>query len=175
MNTFDKAFQKTMQIEGRYSNHKDDPGGATKFGITQETAYRLGYEKDISKLTLEEAKELYKDHYWTNQKYHKIENENIAIEMFDQAVNMGPATANKNLQKSYNLLAVPLGKEQIAEDGVIGPNTLRAVNALVKQTALFNLLNGYQIMNYINLAEARDNYKTFLAGWINKRIEIIKK
>ena len=175
MNTFDKAFQKTMQVEGGYVNHPDDPGGATKFGITQETAYRLGYRKDISKLTLDKAKELYKNNYWNNLGYDEIDNEDIAIEMFDQAVNMGPANANKNLQKSYNLLAVPLGKNQIAEDGVIGPNTLAAVNSLSKQTALFNLLNGYQIMHYIKLAEAKNHYKTFLAGWINKRIEIIKK
>lgn len=173
--TFDKAFKKTMGIEGGYVNHPDDPGGATKFGITQKNAHRLGYRKDISELTLEEAKALYYDHYWADQKYNEIENEEIAIEMFDQAVNMGPKVANKHLQKSYNLLAVALEKEKIAEDGIIGPKTLAAVNSLSKQTALFNVLNGYQIKYYIELAEARDNYKTFLAGWVNKRIEIIKK
>jgi hypothetical protein len=37
------------------------------------------------------------------------------------------------------------------------------------------VLNGYQIKHYINLAENSNKYKSFIAGWANNRIEIIRK
>jgi lysozyme family protein len=168
---FQEAFRKTMEVEGGYVDHPDDPGGKTNFGITELTARNLGHEGKMEDLTLEKAKELYYRNYWKNQKYNKILNRDIAKEMFDQAVNMGPNTANKNLQKAYNLLTL----NTITEDGIIGPKTLEAVNNYAKPTALFNLLNGYQIKHYITLAENSDKFKSFIAGWINKRIEIIRK
>jgi lysozyme family protein len=168
---FQEAFRKTMEVEGGYVDHPNDPGGATNFGITELTARNLGYHGDMKELTIVMAKDMYYKAYWKNHYYHKINNENIAIEMFDQAVNMGPNTANKNLQKAYNLLTF----DTIQEDGIIGPETLEAVNNHAKPTALFNLLNGYQIMHYIKLAERNDKFKSFIAGWVNKRIEIIRK
>jgi lysozyme family protein len=168
---FEKAFKKTLQVEGGYVDHPDDPGRATNFGITELTARNLGYHGDMKELTINMAKDMYYKAYWKNHYYHRINNENIAMEMFDQAVNMGPKTANKNLQKAYNLLTF----DTIQEDGIIGPETLEAVNNHAKPTALFNLLNGYQIMHYIKLAERNDKFKSFIAGWVNKRIEIIRK
>jgi lysozyme family protein len=168
---FEQAFEKIMQVEGGYVNHPDDPGGKTNFGITELTARNLGYEDNMEDLTIDIAKELYYIHYWKNQRYNEILNRYIAIEMFDQAVNMGADRANRNLQKSYNLLS----SRRIVVDGVIGLETLKAVNTCSRPTALFNLLNGYQIMHYIKLAERDDKFRLFIAGWVNKRIEIIRK
>ena len=78
-----------MGFEGGYSDDPDDRGGKTKFGITEATARRLGYKGDMKDLTLDQAKKLYYDHYWKCWNYDKIEDERIATEMFDQAVNMG--------------------------------------------------------------------------------------
>jgi lysozyme family protein len=170
-NIFKKAFEEVMEIEGGYVNHKDDPGGATNFGITEAVARRNGYEGDMRDLKLHQARDIYYHEFWLDQKYNKIKNRDVAIEMFDQAVNMGPGRANRNLQKSYNLLV----DNPITVDGVMGPNTLRAVNHCNKPVGLFNLLNGYQIMHYINLAENSQKYRSFIRGWVNKRIEIIRK
>lgn len=170
-NIFKEAFEEVMEIEGGYVNHKDDPGGATNFGITEALARRNGYKGDMRNLKLHQARDIYYREFWLDQKYDRLKNRDIAIEMFDQAVNMGPARANRNLQKSYNLLF----DNRIAEDGIIGPNTLRVVNRCSKPTALFNLLNGYQIMHYINLAENSAKYRSFIRGWVNKRIKIIRR
>lgn len=170
-NIFKKAFEEVMEIEGGYVNHKDDPGGATNFGITEAVARRNGYEGDMKDLKLHQARDIYYHEFWLDQKYNKIKNRDVAIEMFDQAVNMGPGRANRNLQKSYNLLV----DNKISVDGVIGPNTLKAVNGCNKPVGLFNLLNGYQIMHYINLAENSKKYRSFIRGWVNKRIEIIRR
>lgn len=170
-NIFKEAFEEVMEIEGGYVNHKDDPGGATNFGITEALARRNGYKGDMRNLKLHQARDIYYREFWLDQKYDRLKNRDIAIEMFDQAVNMGPARANRNLQKSYNLLF----DNRIAEDGIIGPNTLKVVNRCSKPTALFNLLNGYQIMHYINLAENSAKYRSFIRGWVNKRIKIIRR
>jgi len=172
---FEKAFEKVLIIEGGYSDHEDDPGGKTKYGITEAVARQNGYKGDMKDLTTDQAKEIYYHEFWLNHKYNKIKNRNIAIEMFDQAVNMGQGTANKNLQKSNNLLTAADDIYPIAVDGVIGPQTLKAINGCSKPIALFNVLNGYQIKHYINLAENSNKYKTFIAGWANNRIEIIRK
>jgi lysozyme family protein len=170
-NIFKEAFEEVMEIEGGYVNHKDDPGGATNFGITKAVARRNGYEGNMRDLKLHQARDIYYHEFWLDQQYNKIKNRDIAKEMFDQAVNMGPGRANRNLQKSYNLLF----DDEISVDGVIGPNTLKAINHCGKPISLFNLLNGYQIMHYINLAEKSEKYKSFIRGWVNKRIEIIRR
>jgi lysozyme family protein len=172
---FEEAFEKVLDIEGGYSDHEDDPGGKTKYGITEAVARRNGYKGDMRDLTPDEAKEIYYHEFWLNHNYNKIKNRDIAIEMFDQAVNMGQSTANRNLQKSNNLLTAAKDIYPITVDGVIGPQTLRAINHCSKPIALFNVLNGYQIKHYINLAENSNKYKSFIAGWANNRIEIIRK
>jgi lysozyme family protein len=174
-NIFKEAFEEVMEIEGGYVNHKDDPGGATNFGITEAVARRNGYEGNMRDLKLHQARDIYYKEFWLDHKYNKIQNRDIAKEMFDQAVNMGQTTANRNLQKSNNLLTADDDIYPISVDGVMGPQTLKAINHCSKPIALFNILNGYQIKHYINLAENSKKYKSFIAGWANNRIEIIRK
>lgn len=58
--SFDKAFQLTIGLEGAYSNDPHDPGGETKYGI----AKRYHPKEDIKNMTLERAKEIYHNEYW---------------------------------------------------------------------------------------------------------------
>lgn len=44
MSNFKKAFEKTIIFEGGYSDHPYDPGGKTKYGITESTARSHGYK-----------------------------------------------------------------------------------------------------------------------------------
>ena len=39
---FDTALKHVLQIEGDFSDHPDDPGGKTRFGITEDVARRAG-------------------------------------------------------------------------------------------------------------------------------------
>lgn len=41
---FIEAWRETLGKEGGYSNHRDDPGGATTFGITEAVARHHGYK-----------------------------------------------------------------------------------------------------------------------------------
>ena len=55
MKDFDKALKFVLKWEGGYSNDPNDPGGETKYGISKRSYPEL----DISKLTLEQAKDIF--------------------------------------------------------------------------------------------------------------------
>jgi hypothetical protein len=57
---FDKAFEITVGLEGKYSNDPNDPGGETKYGISKH----YHPNEDIYNLTLARAKEIYLNEYW---------------------------------------------------------------------------------------------------------------
>ncbi len=164
---FEQAFKVILGFEGGYVDDPDDRGGKTKFGITEATAKKYGFKGFVKDLTLEQAKKLYYDHYWKCWNYDQIKDDRIAIEMFDQAVNMGPVTANKNLQKAYNLL--DRGKAgDLKVDGVIGPITLTYINRYPHQDDLLQLLNVLQAKHYIDIVESNPSQEKFFRGWLKR-------
>jgi lysozyme family protein len=67
-NNFDTCFKYLMVDEGGYTNDPADSGGATNYGITIKD-YRLyinknGTPADVKKLTITQAKAIYKSKYW---------------------------------------------------------------------------------------------------------------
>jgi len=85
---FDAAFALVVDAEGNYVNDPDDPGGATKFGISQRSYPAL----DIASLTLEDAKAIYQRDFWNRL---GLDNDPwpVALLTFDAAVNQGPSFA----------------------------------------------------------------------------------
>lgn len=59
---FDRVIKIIERVEGGWSNHPSDRGGATKYGITAATASRHGL--NVSSLTREQAREIYRKDYW---------------------------------------------------------------------------------------------------------------
>lgn len=57
---FPKAFELTVGLEGNYSDDPLDPGGKTRYGISQV----YNPEVDVKNLTLEKAKDIYYRKYW---------------------------------------------------------------------------------------------------------------
>lgn len=58
--SFNKAFEIVVGLEGGYSNDPNDPGGETKYGISK----RYNPDVDVKNLTLDQAKEIYLKRYW---------------------------------------------------------------------------------------------------------------
>ena len=111
MGDFHRCIELILAEEGGYVLHPDDPGGATKFGLSQRAYPQL----DISALTLDEAKALYHRDYWTPIQGDTLP-DGLDLLVFDGAVNQGPRTAIQLLQEAAR---VPI-------DGVLGPVTLLA-------------------------------------------------
>ena len=133
MANFDSAVSKTLTFEGGYTNNPNDPGGATKYGITLNVLKGFGKEydlnhdgtinnEDVKLLSLDEAKEIYKEVYWRGE---NIVSQAIAEKHFDVGVNTGVVTATKMLQEA----CVNLGSNLVI-DGDLGPKSLTNINSL---------------------------------------------
>jgi lysozyme family protein len=153
MSRFDRAVRYVLENEGGYACDERDSGGETKFGVSK----RAHPEIDVARLTRNEAVEIYRTHYW-KRAYEAIEDEVLAIKLFDLAVNMGHRGAHTLLQEAVNAL----GEHRLLVDGILGPLTLRATNAS-HRASLFNRL----------LCKADDYYRSlrkpeFLRGWLDR-------
>lgn len=78
------AIQNVLRREGGFANVAGDRGGATNFGISQAAYPNL----DVSKLTQEQAAQIYKRDYWDAIGADRLP-ENIRELAFDAAVNQG--------------------------------------------------------------------------------------
>lgn len=108
--------------EGGYVNAKTDRGGPTKYGITHKTlAAHRGVAKvtaeQVKALAIKEAEEIYRRSYWV-QSGGDLLPAGLDYAAFDFGVNSGPARAIKSLQKVVG----------VAQDGVVGGQTVNAVN-----------------------------------------------
>lgn len=112
---FDQAFERVLGHEGGFVHHPSDPGGATKFGISQ----RAYPGEDIEGMTIERAKELYRRDYWGPSGCDALPPA-IRLHVFDAAVNSGPRAAARWLQRV-------VGE---TEDGIVGPRTIQAASSI---------------------------------------------
>ena len=111
MGHFADCIKIILTEEGGLSVDARDPGGTTKYGISQRAYPSL----DIRALTLDDATTLYHRDYWTPIRGDDFP-AGLALLLLDTAVNMGPATAVKLLQTTL----------QVTADGIPGPNTQTA-------------------------------------------------
>lgn len=127
---FDQAFTELLGHEGGYVNHPLDPGGATNWGITQTVARQNGYTGNMETMTQATAKDIYSRMYWAPMRCDALPSE-IRYAVFDAAVNSGVRQSTLWLQRAVN----------VGADGVIGPQTLAAVQACEPYYVLRRLLS----------------------------------
>ena len=97
---FEKALEFTLKWEGGYINHPNDPGAATKYGISLAEAVRDPQvnidmdndgdedEEDIRLLPMSKAIEIYKTKYWN--RYCLLVPFPLSICMFDSVILFNP-------------------------------------------------------------------------------------
>lgn len=149
------AILKVIEHEGgaKITNHANDRGGLTKFGISQR-AYPL---LDIASLTLDQAIAIYKRDYWDKIQGDKIKSYSVAFSIFDQAVNRGVATAVKNAQKAIG----------VKDDGVLGPATLNAINGISESLFLSKFIE-ISKNAYLSIVSFNPSQDVFLKGWMSR-------
>lgn len=188
MSTFqNRVRQLAGQIvarEGGYVNDPDDPGGATKHGVTIHTMRRLGLDldrdgdvdaEDVKRLGHEQAVEIFLTHYFLRPRIAELP-EALHATVFDMYVNAG-TNAVKILQRLLNQMA-----ERVAVDGVIGPQTIGAA-ARAYAKAPDHLADAYGIARrnyYFALADQRPASRKYArsraggkGGWIRRAEEFI--
>lgn len=96
------ALKVVFGAEGGYVNDPDDPGGPTKYGVTQLTynSYRDHHNlarRTVKLLNLDEAAAIYQDMYWTPAGCDNLPWP-LSLIAFDSAVNSGIGNAFKWLK-----------------------------------------------------------------------------
>lgn len=91
----DKAIDKVLELEGGYNPKDPVTGMPVKYGIDQ----RANPDIDVSKLTKEDARRIYRDRYWSASGAANLP-EKLALVHFDAAVNQGPEKAKQLLEAS---------------------------------------------------------------------------
>lgn len=152
MDAFQRAFELVIGHEGGYVNDPRDPGGETRWGISK----RAHPEEDIKNLTKERAREIYRDEYWnpTAARIYDIA-PRLATALFDAAVNQGNGFAVQALQ----------GLVHVKQDGIIGPNTLSAVQDALDAHGEDWLIAQFMAQRVLAYARNR-NWSVYGFGWM---------
>ncbi len=164
--TFDEAFKRLIGHEGGYSTDRRDPGNwtggrvgvgtlkGTKFGLAANTYPNL----DIKNLTLAQAKAIYKKDWWDKLGADGMHSA-IVFQLWDFAINAGRSRAIKELQQAVGVPA----------DGIIGPQTLAAVNEHDLNDVILSL-TAERLKFYTSLS----TFKTYGKGWTNRVADNLK-
>ncbi len=158
---FEKAINKMLGLEGGKTYEKSDRGGKTNLGITQRTfnAWRDSIKKpreDVFKITVEEAKEIYKKNYWNLIKGSQLPHD-VAQAILSMALTDGPQDAIRHTQK---ILGIP-------PTGIMGPITMKAIWSAAKTKGTKKLTN-YIVDKQIQRYQSDEQAKTYGRGWTNR-------
>ena len=158
MMDFDIAFNTLLKYEGDFSNHPSDPGGQTRYGITEAVAREVGYRGDMRELPIDLAKRIYKSRYWDAVRADELP-EAVRYAVFDAAVNSGPRQAILWLQRAVGVKA----------DGIIGPQTLAAVRAADPERLLRLVL-----AQRLRFMTGLPNWAAFGRGWARRIADLME-
>lgn len=176
MSDFDVAIKTILKHEGGYVNDKDDPGGATNYGVSLRFLIKTGdldrdgfldgdFDQDgdididdIKKMSLDNAKNIYRLYWWDKYKYALINDDEVATKVFDLAVNMGATQAHKCVQRAIRAA----NGQTLVDDGILGNQSFAAINncpSIVLLPAIRSEAAGF----YRSL-----NKPKFIRGWLNR-------
>ena len=179
MKSVEELAREIVAREGGYVNDPDDPGGATKHGVTEGTLSRLGRDidadgdvdaGDVRALDRAEAVEIFITHYYRKPRIDSLP-EALQPSVFDMYVNAG-ANAARILQELLNEMG-----QDVQVDGIIGPETIGAARAAAAE-APEHIADAYGIARrnyYYALADRRPSSRKYArsrdggkGGWIRR-------
>jgi len=184
MQTVRQIAPEIVAREGGYVNDPDDPGGATKYGVTIHTMRRLGLDltgdgavgvADVKALSRQQAVDIFIRHYFDRPRIGELP-EVVQASVFDMYVNAG-GNAVKILQRLLREMGYG-----VSVDGAIGPQTIAAaVNAAEPDGLAFRDSYGVARRNYyFRLAEGRPASRKYArtskggkGGWIKRAEEFL--
>lgn len=144
----DRMIDRLIDREGGYVNHPQDPGGETKYGISKRSYPDL----DIAGLTREQAHRIYATDFYRRFNLDKLDNPRTAEWVLDWLVHSGPSAIRWIQQK----LGVQI-------DGVVGPQTLTALNRMQDPRDLLR----WRLDRLVGLTG-----HPFIKGWVRRLVEL---
>ncbi len=179
MTSIDDLIDSVIDREGGYVDHPADRGGATRWGVTEAVARAHGYRGDMHAFPREQAEHIYVRIYWQRPGFDRVAAlaPQVAAELFDTGINMGPAVAVAFLHRALNALnRGARDYPDLVPGGRIDDATLAALSGYVKtrhphgEGVLLKALEALQGERYLDLAERRPANEAFLYGWLANRL-----
>lgn len=141
------------KAEGGVTNHKDDLGLQTWYGVSSAFLEGIGRVGPISKL---DAKQLFFEHFWQPTGCQDMDP--VAGWAYcDALVNHRPSPAAKMLQHAL----------QVSEDGVVGPATKAAAKSINRKTFI-ERYRTYRSRFYVKICKRNPSQLSFLVGWMDR-------
>jgi lysozyme family protein len=160
--TFGRALSLVLKHEGGYVDHPKDPGGATNLGVTIGTLSgwlgRRATKAEVKALKPATVASIYRKNYWDACRADSLP-AGVDYAVFDFAVNSG-------VQRSVMALQRAVG---VADDGKIGPITLKAVRNTDPQVLIKRLCT-----DRLSFLTRLSTWKTFGKGWM-ARVQGVEK
>lgn len=143
---FLKSHSNTAKWEGDWSDHPEDTGGKTKYGVTQPPFDQWndmrGYpRRPVATITKAEALQLFFDDYWTAGRCEGLAT-GVDLATYDAAVNSGVSQARKWLLASLDP----------------GNDHVRTIKGICGKR--------------LGFVQGLKNWKTFGRGWSNRIADI---
>jgi len=173
-NHFLEALAHVERLEGGWSDDPRDAGGATKYGISRRFARQLAARsprwrqaldrdgdghvsaEDMKRIERSDARAIYKTQFWKRHRCDELPWP-AALMYFSYVVNMPPDDATRILQDAINYAS----GAGIAEDGIMGPNTIGAAKDC-DGPELCKRLDASASEHYADLGARQPHYE---AGW----------
>ncbi len=158
--SFENCYPSIIASEGGFVNDPRDNGGMTMLGVTsrnwQAFTGKPSTEAVMRALTPAKVAPFYRANYWDTVAGDQLPS-GLALCVFDFAVNSGPGRSARLLQKVVGAAA----------DGKIGPASIRAVYAAVKDTGEATLIRRFQNARR-DFYRALDDFDHFGKGWLRR-------
>lgn len=155
-----------LKWEGGFVNDPADRGGATNKGVTIATWRQVGYDKDgdgdidvddLRLLTQDDAvKRVLKPHYWDRWRGDEIRSQSVADILVDWVWGSGA-----------HGIKIPQRVLGVAQDGIVGPKTLAALNAQDPRV-FFGKIKAEREAFFRRIVAGNPSQNRFLKGWLNR-------
>ncbi len=161
MSSFDVAVLYLLGNEGGFVDNPMDHGGPTNFGITMHMLSffrKVGVTADdVSKLTLDEAKAIYKAFFWDHLQLSELD-QGSATALLDLSVNMSEQEMGFIAQAVLNY---PV------RDGILGSVTRKGIRDLGPKMFLSGLITK-TLDHYCDIVLKNPSQIVFLKGWLRR-------
>lgn len=173
MADFNRIYPFLRIWEGGYVDDPDDDGGETYCGVSRKAHPKWdGWPLVDSHKPLEEGViiknpalevnlfSFYSKNYWQAVSGDSIISQGVANMACDWQVNSGDVST-KALQRIVGVFP----------DGVVGPKTIAAINAM-PAALLLTKLRQYRIDFYHDLVRRKPKNQKYLKGWLNRTAQV---
>jgi lysozyme family protein len=153
-------LDRLLAHEGGLVDHPRDPGGLTKYGISQRAYPHL----DIRALTPAQAKAIYRSDYWEKPGFGAIPDPRLAEQVFDMGVNAGLGRAFRLLHRTMRTPEAPTWT----------PALRAALDAAVDWTGYRERYLEFRLRYYKALVGKKPKLGVFLKGWTRRATAVAR-